>query len=712
MERAEGVRPIPPLFQALNFGRRALLILGSIMLLASITLVGAILLFTLHHNAEIKEFRELAQRNAYLVLNSFEQTVAPIDAALQNFEREFSVKWNRQQVYEAVRAFSLPKSIVLLSVIDRNGRLVATSADEPDYTAPQMDLSDREHVRVHMDGSAGESMFISKPVLGRVSKQWTIQFTRALHAPDGSFAGVVVASFDVQEFLNLYSRVRTEPNALIALVGFDGVMRARASATTSFGGDVSGSPTFKRMLTMNEGIYETSSVIDGIDRIGYFVRSQRYPLIVVVAFDKAFVWAQTNDFRQVIWITFVGLFLMLAAVAVIAARYIQLQDSMRTGIIEASARQREVMFLHAIGRVPGVCVIHVTVDGVAQVGEDEDTMIAELMMDFVSTDTFRATLSMLRRPLLSLEHFTREGQEYEIQVVIAPLEPIRPGANPGAPQEVVVFALDQTSQRIEANKLYQMSKLASLGEVATGLAHEINQPLGVIRLAAANGLTGLRRGLSREHLESKLNRILQQTIRMSRIIDHMRIFGRTSDEAFAPSEPTESIEGALQVVGAQLRLQNINVRVQGHGNHPWVMCRQDQLEQVLINLLQNAADAINEKRARGGAGQGLDTIELSVSPCQAESAKEMVCIRVKDNAGGVPDAVIEKVFQPFFTTKPVGKGTGLGLSVSFGIIRDHGGTLSVENDATGAVFTITLPPVPAEMTGEAQPRRGASQAMS
>jgi signal transduction histidine kinase len=90
----------------------------------------------------------------------------------------------------------------------------------------------------------------------------------------------------------------------------------------------------------------------------------------------------------------------------------------------------------------------------------------------------------------------------------------------------------------------------------------------------------------------------------------------------------------------------------------------------------------------------------------------MVCIRVKDNAGGVPDAVIEKVFQPFFTTKPVGKGTGLGLSVSFGIIRDHGGTLSVENDATGAVFTITLPAVPPEMTGETQPHHGASPAIS
>ncbi|MFG1425803.1 ATP-binding protein [Roseixanthobacter glucoisosaccharinicivorans] len=704
------MRPIPQLLPALTFGRRALLILGSIMLLASITLVGAILLFTLHHNAEVKEFRELAQRNAYLVLNSFEQTVAPIDAALLNFDREFSTKWNRQQVYQAVRAFNLPNSIVLLSVVDRNGKLVATSSEEPDYALPQLDLSDREHIRVHMDGSSGESMFISKPVLGRVSKQWTIQFTRALHAEDGSFAGVVVASFNIQEFLNLYSRVRTEPNALIALIGFDGIVRARASANTSFGGDVSGSPTFKRMLTMNEGTYETSSVIDGIDRIGYFVRSPRYPIIVVVAFDKAFVWAQTNDFRHVIWVTFIGLFLMLAAVAVIAARYIQLQDKVRTGAIEASARQREVMFLHAIGRVPGVCVIHVTVDGVAQVGEDEDSVIAELMVDFVSTDTFRATLSMLRRPLLSLEHFTREGQEYEVQVVIAPLEPIRPGANPGAPEEVVVFALDQTSQRIEANKLYQMSKLASLGEVATGLAHEINQPLGVIRLAAANALTGLRRGLSHEHMESKLNRILQQTIRMSRIIDHMRIFGRTSDEVFTPSEPTESIEGALQVVGAQLRLQNINVKVLGNGPTPSVMCRQDQLEQVLINLLQNAADAINEKRARDGADQGLDTIELSVSECRPEGAKQMICIRVKDNAGGVPDAVIEKVFQPFFTTKPVGKGTGLGLSVSFGIIRDHGGTLSVENDATGAVFTIALPAAPRDKTGEAEGEREASRA--
>jgi len=142
-------------------------------------------------------------------------------------------------------------------------------------------------------------------------------------------------------------------------------------------------------------------------------------------------------------------------------------------------------------------------------------------------------------------------------------------------------------------------------------------------------------------------------------------------------------------VGAHLRLDNVEVRTAQGSDIPQVLCRQDQLEQVIINLIQNARDAIVERRTRTGEDfPGL--IQLSVGSEPGKTGR-VLRIRVEDNGGGIPDEVRERIFQPFFTTKPPGKGTGLGLSVSFGIIRDHGGALSVENGEGGAVFTIELP---------------------
>ncbi|OYX12972.1 MAG: hypothetical protein B7Z15_08980 [Rhizobiales bacterium 32-66-8] len=134
------------------------------------------------------------------------------------------------------------------------------------------------------------------------------------------------------------------------------------------------------------------------------------------------------------------------------------------------------------------------------------------------------------------------------------------------------------------------------------------------------------------------------------------------------------------------------------GSTIMVLCRQDQLEQVLINLLQNARDALRDRRARHDPElQGM--IAVSVALDSPGGNGQTVSITVKDNAGGIPDGVIEKIFQPFFTTKPPGQGTGLGLSVSFGIIRDHHGTLTARNEGLGAVFTIRLPAAPAGDTG-------------
>ena len=674
----------------------ALMFAALIVLLGCIPLGAALVLYTLHSEAEIEEAENNAEKTAILLLRSFEQTVEPIDSLLQNFATDFDPNWTPTEIYDALRRFNMPTSIVQIAVTDKNGMLVASNLAQP---GPQkVDLSDREHVRVHMTGGLGEQLFISKPVFGRVSKAWTVQFTRPLKDLQGRFAGVVVASYSIADFINFYKQLRIEDNMLIALVGFDGIVRARAAGVTSFGDDVNRSASFQTALNQPGTPYAEFSVLDGIKRIGFMVRSDRYPIIVEVAYDEVFIRQQTMDFRNAIWGTAIGLGAALLLVGLLAGRYIALQNKLSTRELQEVARQREIGVLDAISRVPGISVLHVTKEGTTEIGGVSEGPLPKMVRNFVSSDRFRNLTARLQGPSVNTEHFVQGVTEFEVEVVVAPLNMLEAGKSPLDRQELVVFAVDQTSKRMEENKLYQMSKLASLGEVATGLAHEINQPLGVIRLAATNALAGMKRGLPADHLESKLNRIVQQTARMSRIIDHMRIFGRKSTDDLAPSDPADAIDGALQVVGEQFRLDNISVSLSAQRGAAMVLCRQDQLEQVLINLLQNARDALRDRRARHDPElQGM--IAVSVALDSPGGNGQTVSITVKDNAGGIPDGVIEKIFQPFFTTKPPGQGTGLGLSVSFGIIRDHHGTLTARNEGLGAVFTIRLPAAPAGDTG-------------
>ena len=238
-----------------------------------------------------------------------------------------------------------------------------------------------------------------------------------------------------------------------------------------------------------------------------------------------------------------------------------------------------------------------------------------------------------------------------------------------------------TDLRETQAQLIQASKMASLGEMSTGVAHELNQPLNVIRLAAGNCQRLLnRKDIDPDHLIEKLDRIIDQTSRAAQIIDHMRMFGRKENLTPTSINPSRACRDALDMMSEQLRLENIAVTIDlDNARDAIVSGHQIQLEQVIINLLSNARDAINN------AGKAR---RIKLFTTLSEGA---VTISVNDTGGGVPNDIRDRIFEPFFTTKGVGKGTGLGLSVSYGIIRDMGGDVRVTNVQGGASFCITLP---------------------
>lgn len=245
------------------------------------------------------------------------------------------------------------------------------------------------------------------------------------------------------------------------------------------------------------------------------------------------------------------------------------------------------------------------------------------------------------------------------------------------------------------SQLFQTSKLATLGEMSAGLAHEINQPLGGISLIAKSFRKMLAAGkLTKEEIESGLFDIEMQIKRMTKIIQHIRTFARQDTLKFIQVDLKETVLSALSLLSEQLRIQSVDVEIEIDDNLPKIVGEPYQLEQVWINLISNARDAMLEKENMIKTGK-LDSKDYRkrlriTSSIDKEFAT--VAISISDNGSGISEDVISRIFEPFYTTKEVGKATGLGLSISYGIIENHIGKIQAFNNKDeGTTIMVTLP---------------------
>jgi histidine kinase len=230
--------------------------------------------------------------------------------------------------------------------------------------------------------------------------------------------------------------------------------------------------------------------------------------------------------------------------------------------------------------------------------------------------------------------------------------------------------------------------MATLGEMATAIAHELNQPLSVMKTASSFIIKKIRKSepIKEETLNTLAEEIDSHVDRASRIINHLREFGRKSEVKREKVDINDAVERALAIFMQQLKLREIEVEKDFHEDLPEVLANNNRLEQVFINLLINARDAIEDKCEKFG-----DTIEkrIVLKTCLWQGK---VRVEVADTGLGIPKPLLEKIFEPFFTTKRVGRGTGLGLSISYGIIQDYEGTIKVETrENEGSNFIITFP---------------------
>ncbi len=224
------------------------------------------------------------------------------------------------------------------------------------------------------------------------------------------------------------------------------------------------------------------------------------------------------------------------------------------------------------------------------------------------------------------------------------------------------------------------NRLASLGEIAASLAHELTQPMTVIGIAAAIAQGVARNSPLAGELNRQLDAIASQADRASDIIRHLRLYGRADGGPIVDVKLRQATTGALSLAGMALREADVEVVVDIADNLPTVRARQVQVEQVLVNLMINARDAMS---ANPSTARRL-TLRGSV-------VAGAVRLEIEDTGPGVPTSLIERLFEPFYTTKAPGEGTGLGLSLCQTIMRQFGGSISAANGRFGAIFTLDFP---------------------
>ena len=254
---------------------------------------------------------------------------------------------------------------------------------------------------------------------------------------------------------------------------------------------------------------------------------------------------------------------------------------------------------------------------------------------------------------------------------------------------LLVTTSDITLRLMAEQQLIQASKMATLGEMATGVAHELNQPLSVIKTASS---FLRRKATDHEQVEEDILKTMAEEIdshvdRASKIINHMREFGRKSEVTKEKVQVNTALRRAVDFFKQQLKLREIEVVEDLQDDLPSILADSNRLEQVFVNLLINARDAIEKKWEQQDRRDQPKRIGL-----KTRSTDGMVTIEVTDNGTGIPEAIRDKIFEPFFTTKKVGQGTGLGLSISYGIVHDYDGTIEVKGtEGEGATFVIRFP---------------------
>jgi len=316
-----------------------------------------------------------------------------------------------------------------------------------------------------------------------------------------------------------------------------------------------------------------------------------------------------------------------------------------------------------------------------EIGEENDAEMAQALQNLKEDQSL---LFSKKR------HFRRGRRPFYVNINMS-------YAKYGNDNVIMVSTTDITEVVEKETQLIQAGKMTTLGVMAAGMAHEINQPLNVIQVCADFFLKMLKRGakIEDEDMRTMANDIVANVERATGVIKHVRDFARQSEPVRTRVNVNDPIRDVFKVLGHQLKVHDIEVVLDLDPDLPGILAEHNRLEQVFINLVSNAIDAMDQKTNE----TGLENTSKQLSIRSFEKNGQ-VAVYVTDTGTGMSEEVKNKIFEPFFTTKKVGKGTGLGVSISYGIVKDYGGSIDIDSElGIGTTFKLTFPPAGSQWHG-------------
>ena len=605
-------------------------------------------------------------------------------------QRDVSTILDHLQDWADTRRFG----VLQVAFINRQGHLAWTTAAGFGTITAVLDLSDREHFRVHRDGRL--EPFVSAPLVGRASGAWSLQVTRPVLDHTGAFAGVVVVSIDPLLMARELRELDFAAGAAATLLRRDGSILSRSEDLERLLGQRVPVEILAQMTDGEGGVFKTISPVTEQNVLVAWRSIPGWPLLVTFALDQEPTIAALAERQRILWAVLLSVLGVVGTAGLLAITWLS-RKHVRAQAERAQASRREVVGL--LEALPGVAYRGM-VDAQGDyrrmyIGSNIARMTGWSLERFQKLDFYRGLLRYDEGAERREDFFRRvfaAGEaacEYRLRTADDQFLWLRDHCRlvqryADGTAEVVGLLTDITEEQQIRAQAFASAKLATLGEMATGVAHELNQPCASIALAADVAAAELDHGgeAQRQSARRRLDVIAAQTTRLRDVVDHFRIFGRTEDVGNGAIHLASAVVGALTIGGGMLNAAGIRAVVDVPGELPPVRAQLVPLEQVLVNLLVNARDAMRTK------GQSNPSIEITG---RHDADQQEVVLTVRDHGCGLPPAQLSRVFEPFYTTKPIGEGTGLGLAIAYGTIRGFGGSIAIGNHPDGgAIVTIRL----------------------
>jgi len=688
---------------------------GLLIALFGLCMTAAAWLTVLHQSAyELGvEIERIKRENASLA-RAFEEHVhrilKTVDNALLFLEAEYKM---HGKVTEGMARFveRAKQDPVLnqIALVNARGDLILSAVP----LKRPVNIAQNETFRMHLQ-HPDAGLFIAKPIITQVSGTWSFFLARRLDRPDGSFNGIVTAGLDPKYFSDYFNDIELGSDRAILLVGMDGIVRARHfQGQSEVGQDLSTSPLFEKVRHEAAGNYEVVGIIDGTKRFASYRVIQEYPLIAVVSEVKDTAMASFEKRKRAYYLSASLFSLFIAGFCLLlirAERITRRQNALLAEELEErkkteeslkksySSLQSVVDSIDAVVYVADMKTYEVLLINkyAHQIFGDIQGKICWQTMQqgqtgpcsFCSNSKLVGTDGKLLDTYVWEIQNTFNGRWYEC----------RDKAIRWTDGRIVrlEIAPDITDRKKMEEELLKTQKLESVGTLAAGIAHDFNNLLQVII-----GNISLAKIFLAENSPESIAPCLEQADEASTAARELSFRLLTFSKGGEPVRKTASVESILRR-SASLSLSGSNVAcefVLPPALYP-VEIDEGQIIQVFNNIIINAKEAMPQ-----GGTVRISAGNISISEDDPIPLKkgDYVKISIQDNGPGIPEEVMSKIFDPYFSTKDFGpqKGTGLGLSISLSIVRRHDGHISVESgEGTGTIFHIYIPAAKKELPGQ------------